>query len=277
MSEQQQLIRVDVDAERGVANVTLNRPEKRNALTADMMETIANVYDELGARADIKVVIIAGAGVAFCGGADRTAYPGGLSVGPFDGDRHRALKVGERLVQAIQGCSAVTIARLHGHVVGGGMVIALACDVRIAADTAALSLPETAIGLPLAWSATPLVVDEVGPLLARELILLGRVFAADEALDAGMLNRVVPEAALDATVAGYVHTALQRDLAAIVTSKVQFAALRRGRAVGDITAFDSLLLHYSTQLDAVRNAFGAEPLSTATATKPAGESERITL
>lgn len=273
MSDDTDLIVVEADEQRGVATITLNRPRKRNALTAAMMETLAETYEDLGARATIRVVIIRGAGLAFCGGADRIAYPGDLSSGPFDGARRHALKVGERLVQAIQGCSAVTIARLHGHVVGGGMVIALACDIRIAADSAALSLPETAIGLPLAWSATPLVVDEVGVLRARELILLGKVFAAGEAMQAGMLNTVVPDDDLDSTVDDYVQIALQRDLAAIVTSKVQFAALRKGSASGDITAFDSLLLHYSTQLDAVRHAFGAESLTNSAATSDGAEVE----
>lgn len=266
MPDKQDLILVEVDEALGSATITLNRPEKRNALTAAMMDEIANVYNDLGSRPNIKVVVICGAGAAFCGGADRKAYPGDLSAGPLDSDRRHALRIGERLVEAIQGCSAVTIAKLHGAVVGGGMVIALASDIRVASESAALSLPETAIGLPLAWSATPLVIDEVGSLLARELILLGRVFTAQEAKNAGMINAVVAENALDATVQDYIETVIKRDTAAVITSKMQFAALRKGRAMGDITMFDSLLLHYSTQLDTVRHAFGAESL-----TQPAAE------
>lgn len=261
MPDKQNLILVDIDETLGSATITLNRPEKRNALTAAMMEEIANIYNDLGSRPNIKTVVICGAGTAFCGGADRKAYPGELSSGPLDSDRRNALRVGERLVAAIQGCSAVTIAKLHGAVVGGGMVIALASDLRVASDSAALSLPETAIGLPLAWSATPLVIDEVGPMLARELILLGRVFTAAEAKDAGMINASVAENALDSTVKKYIETVNQRDTAAVITSKMQFSALSKGRAMGDITMFDSLLLHYSTQLDAVRHAFGAESLT----------------
>lgn len=260
MITDQEHIRVDVDADAAVAIVTLARPAKRNALTEEMMSHLAHTFDTLSARTDVEVVVLRGAGPAFCGGADRTAYPGGLSEGSWDGNRRRSLQVGERLVRAIQECSAVTIARLHGHVVGGGMVMALACDVRIASDDAALSLPETAIGLPLAWSATPLVVDEVGPLIARELLLFGRVYGAAEAQRLGMINAAVSEAEVDEVVAQYIERATSRDRAAVLATKVQFNALKRSRATGDITAFDSLLLHYSTQLETVRVAFGEEPL-----------------
>ena len=94
----------------------------------------------------------------------------------------------------------MTIARLHGHAIGGGLALALACDFRVAADDALLDLPEVDLGVPLTWGATPRLIHEIGAARARELILLCDRVDAERAERDGLVHRVVPAAALDAAV-----------------------------------------------------------------------------
>jgi enoyl-CoA hydratase/carnithine racemase len=120
------------------------------------------------------------------------------------------------MAEALERMAPVTIARLHGHVVGGGLVLAAACDLRVAADDVRFSIPEVDLGIPLAWGGIPRLVREIGPALTKELVMTCRPFDAAEAKAAGFLNRVVPAADLDAEV---------DELAEAVASRPRFAVL----------------------------------------------------
>ena len=104
------------------------------------------------------------------------------------------------MAEALDRMAALTIAAIKGPCVGGGVVLAAACDLRIAADDTVFSIPEVDLGIPLAWGGIPRLVREIGPAMTRELVLTCRPFDADEARSLGFVNRVVPRADLEATV-----------------------------------------------------------------------------
>ena len=104
------------------------------------------------------------------------------------------------MADAVERMSALTIAAIKGPCVGGGVVLASACDLRIAADDTVFSIPEVDLGIPLAWGGIPRLVREIGPAMTRELVLTCRPFDADEARSIGFVNRVVPRADLEAAV-----------------------------------------------------------------------------
>jgi enoyl-CoA hydratase/carnithine racemase len=125
------------------------------------------------------------------------------------------------MAEAVSSMRALTIAAVQGPCVGGGFVLALCCDVRVAADDAWFSLPEAELGIPLAWSGVPRLVRELGPALANELVLTCRRVPADEAHHLRLLNEVVARSDLDAVVAERAATILQRRDAVIETTKRQ--------------------------------------------------------
>jgi enoyl-CoA hydratase/carnithine racemase len=104
------------------------------------------------------------------------------------------------MADAVEAMRAITVARIHGHCVGGGVVLATACDLRVAAATTRFSVPEVALGLPLTWGGVPRLVREIGPSATKDLVLTCRPFDGDEAFRLGLVNRVVPADELDAAV-----------------------------------------------------------------------------
>jgi enoyl-CoA hydratase/carnithine racemase len=175
---------VRVTAEGQVAELLLNRPDKLNALSPAVLEALIAAAAELDGRRDVKVVIVRGAGRAFSGGADLGAMGGGT----LD-----ALDLGRRAIDAVAGMRALTIAAIHGHCVGGALVLATACDLRLAAVGTRFAIPEVDLGMPLTWGGIPRLTRELGPALTKELVLTCRPFDADEALRMRFVNRVVAE------------------------------------------------------------------------------------
>lgn len=204
-----------VDGTRGA--LTLNRPDKLNPLSSHTLHEIelaARWFDE---HHDLKVVVVSGAGRAFSAGADLSAF---TQSAPME-DR----QVGWRMARALEEMRAGTVARVHGWCVGGGLVVASACDLRIAADTARFSIPEVDIGIPLAWGGIPRLVREIGPALTKELVMTCRPFDAAEARAAGFLNRVVPEADLDSEVEALVQVLLGKAKLALLETKAHVNAV----------------------------------------------------
>lgn len=198
------------------AVLSLERPESLNSLDASTLRSLADAAAELAARR-LKVVVVKGSGRAFSAGADFDLLKG------RDGDEAIdpvvAGELGRKMADAIEGIPAVTIAQLHGAVVGGGFVLAAACDLRIAADDTHFSIPEVDIGLPLGWGGIPRMVRELGPALTRELVMTCRPFTASEAMAAGFLNRSVPLADLDDSVTELVEALLSKPAYALLAVK----------------------------------------------------------
>jgi enoyl-CoA hydratase/carnithine racemase len=191
-------IEVSVNEARGA--ITLNRPDKLNPLATITLTELVEAARFFDARQEVKVVVLSGRGRAFCAGADLAAFSAGDGSAPPAGAPREAADAGRLMAEAIESMRAVTVARLHGHCVGGGLVLAAACDLRVAADDICFSIPEVDLGIPLAWGGIPRLVREMGPAMTKELVMTCRPFSAVEARAAGFLNQVVPAAELDASV-----------------------------------------------------------------------------
>jgi enoyl-CoA hydratase/carnithine racemase len=180
-----------LNTDHDVAMLTLDRPERLNALSADLLRELIEAA-ALIADSDARAVVISGAGRAFCAGVDIETFMV-LVENPDLASRHEAFNLGSAMADAIEAIPQVTVAALHGFVVGGGVVLAAACDLRIAAHDTVFSIPEIDLGIPLGWGGTDRLVREIGPALTRELIMTGRRFGSQEAKAAGFLNKVVEQ------------------------------------------------------------------------------------
>jgi enoyl-CoA hydratase/carnithine racemase len=177
------------------ARITLDRPDRLNALSPTALQELIQAAGELTVDSGVKVVVIGGAGRAFSAGFDLdSAGTAGPSAATVD--------LGREMAEAITAIPALTIARIHGHCVGGALVLAAACDLRMAAGSTSFSIPEVDFGIPLAWGGIPRLVRELGPAVTKELVLTCRPFTAAEAHSLGFLNRVVADDLLEAEVDG---------------------------------------------------------------------------
>lgn len=237
-----------------ITRVWLDRPAKLNALNPTALEELVVVFDELQRRFETQVVVLGGRGRAFCAGADRTDPPARLARGSGAGPRERrwVSQLGRRALEAIERCEAITIARLHGHVIGGGVVLAMACDFRIAATSALLHVPEVDLGIPLTWGAVPRLIRELGMARAKEVVLLCDRIDAARAERLGLLSAVVDDAALDATVDDWARRLAGKPPWALHMTKTQFQAYGRTTPLGDVTAGDGDLLAAATAEDPTR-------------------------
>src|SRR5690349_14710766 len=188
------LSRRDAD---GVAWLTMQRPAARNALSMELMAAMVAELEAIDADPSVKVVVIAGAGPAFCAGHDLRE----LRASP-ERDAYRAtFELCSRLMTSIVRLPKPVIARVHGIATAAGCQIVATCDLAVAADSARFATPGVNIGL---FCSTPMVAlsRAVGRKAAMEMLLTGDLINAARAREIGLVNRVVPEAALDQAVAG---------------------------------------------------------------------------
>ena len=183
-------LRTTVDG--AVGRLTLARPERLNALSLQALRELAAAAQWFDDRPEVKVVIVGGEGRAFSAGFDLNDFAG--AGGREGGD------LGRQMADAVTDMRALTIAKVQGHCVGGGLVLAAACDLRVAAADASFSIPEVDLGIPRAWGGIPRLVRELGPAITKELVLTCRPFGAEEAKALRFLNRVVAADRLDAEV-----------------------------------------------------------------------------
>src|ERR687886_1015270 len=179
---------VRVGQEDGVAVLTIDRQEKLNALDGQVVEEIGQALLELEVEAP-RAIIVTGAGErAFIAGADIRA----MSVmSPMEGKRFS--EIGHAAMGLLDRSPIPTIAAVNGYALGGGCEVALACDIRIAAENATFGFPEVGLGILPGMGGTQRLPRLVGPALAKELIFTGRRIGADEARELGLVNRVVPQ------------------------------------------------------------------------------------
>jgi enoyl-CoA hydratase/carnithine racemase len=237
------------------ATVWLARPERRNALNTTALRELAEAFEALQSDFEVRVVVLAGRGASFCAGADRRDPPGGPREGAGPRERRHAMQLGLRAVEAIERLEAVTLARVHGHAMGGGLVLPLACDLRIAAAGTWFQIPEVDLGVPLGWGAVPRLVAEVGFARARELVLLCERFDAERAETLGLVNRVVPVEALDAEVDAWAERLAAKPEVAVHMTKSQFRAYAAAVPLGDLTSLDGDLLREASRGGVARRSF----------------------
>lgn len=205
---------INVSAEDGIGRLWLNRPNKLNPLSNLTLREIvaaARWFDEQEA---VKVVIVGSEGRAFSAGADLAGF--GHSQGAV---AREAADAGRRMADALENMRAISIARIHGWCVGGALVLAAACDLRVAAENAMFSIPEVDLGIPLAWGGIPRLVREIGPALTKELVITCRPFDAAEAKSCGFLNRVVDAADLNEVVETLAQQIASKPTTPIVATK----------------------------------------------------------
>ncbi|MBJ8341803.1 enoyl-CoA hydratase/isomerase family protein [Antrihabitans sp. YC3-6] len=225
---------LEVVREGPILHVWLNRPAKLNALDDDALTELAEVFTGLQRSFDVKVVVLGGRGRSFCAGADLGSLPGVSGIGERERRWHG--QVGYRACQAIADCDVVTVARLHGHVLGGGLALALACDFRIATADASFGLPEVQIGLPLTWGTVPRLVSEIGAARARDLVMLGTRIDTATAEQYGIVHRSTPADGIDDAVRTMAERIVATPEYALHTTKSQFQAY--ARPLGDPTYSD---------------------------------------
>jgi enoyl-CoA hydratase len=181
-----------VDIRDGVAFVTVNRPDKLNALNDQVMAELADAAERIAGAPEIRGAIITGAGPkAFIAGADI----GDLSrQGPFDG-KARAMR-GQAVLRRLETCGKPVIAAVNGYALGGGCELAMACHLRLASETAKFGQPEVKLGIAPGYGGTQRLPRLVGKGVALQLILSGEMIDAAEAYRIGLVNKVVPAADL---------------------------------------------------------------------------------
>ncbi len=184
-------------APNGVVTLTLNRPQKMNAMNAVMWNEMLAVFREVGASQTDRVLVITGAGDAFCSGADLSAGP------PVQGPPMTAMRHVAEVTLALHHICKPVIAKVNGIAAGGGCNLALGCDLIVASDTARFSEIFARRGLTVDVGGTWLLPRLIGMHRAKELAFFADVISAKEAAEIGLVNRVVPAAELDAFVRGW--------------------------------------------------------------------------
>ena len=200
-----------------VGYVIFNNPERRNAVSLEMWEATARILDDFGKDSDIRVVVLTGAGdKAFVSGAD---------ISRFENERANEEAIArynqtvERANAAIYDYPKPTIAMIRGFCIGGGVGLALCCDLRICSDDARFAVPAAKLGLGYAYQGLKKLVDVVGPSFAKEIFYTARQFDAEEARAMGLVNRVVRSAELEPYVKKYADTIGENAPMTIATTK----------------------------------------------------------
>jgi len=184
--------------------VTLNRPQRMNAINRQMVGELARLLEEVEADGGVRVIVVTGARSAFSSGADIKER-----VENEDSAEMQRLGLG-RVLRRMERMQQVFIAAVHGYALGGGCELALACDLRIASEDAQFGLPEVKLGILPGAGGTQRLPRLVGPARAKELMLLGEFISAQQALQWGLVNRVVARSSLLEEAVKLAQTLLQR-------------------------------------------------------------------
>ena len=201
----------------GIGRLTLNQPEKLNPLGTNTLQDIIDATTWFNKK-NVSVVIVSGNGRAFTAGFDLREFTNPDSTGK-DG-----AALGREMAEAVDRMKPVTIASLHGHCIGGGVVLASACDIRIASENTIFSIPEVDLGIPLAWGGIPRLVREIGPAMTKELVMTCRPFDSEEAKSLGFINQVVKDADLESQTMKMAEAIRKRPQTVIETTKNQVRA-----------------------------------------------------
>jgi enoyl-CoA hydratase/carnithine racemase len=257
MKDTREFQTIKVEVEDALGRLTLNRPERLNAVGATMLLELAEAARWFDAHRELRVVIVSGAGRAFCAGADLKDSPAAAAssaTGKSWMYRREVGQYGLRAADALEQMRAVTIAQVHGYAVGGGVVLTAVCDLRVAAEDASFFIPEIELGLPLAWGGIPRLVREIGPALTKELVMTCRRFSPAEAKAIGFLNRVVPAAGLQAEVEQLAADLIEKPSVPIAITKEHVNSVVRAMAAGSTAFADGDALLAATSEEESRGA-----------------------
>jgi 3-hydroxypropionyl-coenzyme A dehydratase len=178
---------IQLEPQGEIALLRINRPEALNAMNIDVISELSRTVDIVGADESIKVVLITGAGEkSFCAGADISYM---VNIDPITAEKYASSA--QSVLNKIERLEKPVIAAVNGYALGGGCELAMVCDIRIASSNAKMGQPEVTIGIPPGWGGTQRLMRLVGPAMAKELVFTGKMISAEEALQLGLVNRVI--------------------------------------------------------------------------------------
>lgn len=216
----------------GVGTIVFDNPARRNAMNGAM---VAQVPEVLGAFADdpsVRVVVVTGAGdKAFVSGADISEFEKTRANAQMARERGG---VGPRMFDGLRNFPKPTVAKIRGYCFGGGVALACACDLRIAADDALFSIPAARLGVGYQAAFTQWVIDAVGPANAKEILITARRYDAADALRIGLVHRVAPAAAFDAFAEEYLAAIVDNAPLSMHTAKTIVNQVASGLETADL-------------------------------------------
>ena len=233
--------------ENGIGWVIFNNPEKRNAMSPDMHDAMRAALESYATDPEVRVVILKGEGdKAFISGAD---------ISKFGENRSTPEKVrqseerSEAANRALRECPKPTIAMIRGYCMGGGLGVAIACDLRIAAEGSRFGVPAAKLGVGYRYSGLKRLSDIVGPSFTAEIFYTGRQFSTEEALQMGLVNRVLPAAELEQYVLDYAKTMANNAPLTLAAVKRCLVEMRKDPGERDIELCDSMVEACFASLD----------------------------
>ena len=223
------------EAREGVARLTLNRPDALNALNRPVAEALEQALGRVAELEDARVLLVAGRGRAFCAGNDIGEM---ADITPAEAEALASRQAA--LMERFSRLPQVTLAAVDGYALGGGLMLAVAQDLRIASDRARFGLPEVTLGFNPAYGIARLL-DIVGGGHGRDLLLTGRTIHASEALRLGLVNRVVAAATLESSATAWATEIARAPRAGLTATKEIVAVLRRAGASDEPRAYGATL------------------------------------
>lgn len=218
---------LDFQSDGRVARIRFARPTALNSLTPALLESLVDRCHQLTSDKTTRVVVLEGEGPCFSAGADVPAFATKLGVG---GTQARTMAdIGRRVAQALFEVPQITMASIHSHCLGGGMVLAGACDLRMASEDARFQVPELRAGVPLAWGGLARLIALMGETAATEVLLTGRAFGALEAKKLGFISTIIEDPQREAVVGSLAAEIAELPSLVLRTTKKQLRAMREGR------------------------------------------------
>ncbi|MFZ1989077.1 MAG: enoyl-CoA hydratase [Alphaproteobacteria bacterium] len=216
-----------------------NNPEKRNAVSLEMWEAAARILDDFKRAAEVRVVVLKGAGgKAFVSGAD---------ISRFESERAneeaaaRYSEIVERAWGTLYEYNKPTIAMIEGYCIGGGVGLAVCCDMRICSQGSRFGIPAARLGLGYGYSGVKRLVDLVGPAFAKEIFLTARQFTADEAYQMGLVNRVLPDWELEGFIKNYAATIAENAPLTMQGAKLAVGEVLKDKADRNLSAVEEIV------------------------------------
>lgn len=231
--------RVQVWRDASTLHIRFNNPARHNALSVDMWEAVLPMLAQAEADDRVRLVVFSGAGdKAFVSGADISQFED-MRAAQEAVTRYESMA--EAALTGIERCSKPTLACIRGWCIGGGVNVAIACDIRIAASDAVFSIPAARLGLGYRYSAMKNLVDLVGPGVAKDLFFTARRIGADEARGYGLVSRVCPAADLEALLAEYTGALADNAPLTVAAAKVITAEILKTSTDADLARCQTLI------------------------------------
>ncbi len=233
--------------ENGVGTITFNNPERHNAVSLDMWETTAGILESFRTDDAVRVVVLTGAGgKAFVSGADISKFETERGTQEATARYNAAV---ERLYGTIHRFPKPTIAMIRGYCIGGGLGLAIACDLRICTEASRFALPAAKLGLGYGYNGLKRFVDTIGPAFTKEIFFTAKQYSAAEALRMGLVNRVVADGELEATVRDYAETIAGNAPLTVAATKAIVTQALEDESPRDLATCDAMVQRCFTSRD----------------------------